>query len=114
MIESTNATLITSVTDFDEWVSLGAEGWSYNDLNPFVLVSCGHLRLTTLNPSLHPPQLLPKGREVPSELRASQSESDQSWEVRASRDGLPFRDCSECHYTIHCLFGPNTRVHLAD
>ena len=28
---------LTSKTDFDEWVALGAEGWSYKDLHPFVL-----------------------------------------------------------------------------
>lgn len=28
---------LTLSTDFDEWVALGAEGWSYKDLHPFVL-----------------------------------------------------------------------------
>ncbi|KAI1787120.1 GMC oxidoreductase [Ganoderma leucocontextum] len=36
---STNALIYhrCSPSDFDEWVALGADGWSYNDLNPYFL-----------------------------------------------------------------------------
>ena len=56
--------------DFDEWAANGAEGWSYNDLNPFVHVSGGHFRESSLTflPSSSR-QLLPEGGEVPPKLR---------------------------------------------